>query len=185
MSIDFEIRKLVPRFLYNDKNGHALCKAIQAAFEYVAEVTENGIAIIQDVDAMPEWRLDELAWEYNILYDYSADIEVKREWIRNARDFYALYGTPAGVEKYLEAAFPSANVEEAWKYGGDPFHFRVTVTGQWSEESEDWSRKAINTVKNVRSVLDEILYASITLELPLYTGAGIGGINVGDEIWVY
>ena len=185
MSIDFDVKKLVPRFLYNDKNGHAICMAIQAALEYVADVTEEGIAIIQDVDAMPEWRLDELAWEYNILYDYSAEIDVKREWIRNARQFYSLYGTAAGVEQYLLAAFSAVHVEESWDYGGDPFHFRVTVTGQWSEENEEWSRKAINTVKNVRSVLDEILYASITVDLPAYTSAGIGGINAGEMIWLH
>lgn len=185
MTIEFDIKRLVPRFLYNDKNGYAMCMAIQAAFEYVAEKVEDGIEILQDPDRMPEWRLDELAWEYNILYDYGADIEVKREWIRNARDFYSLYGTPAGVVKYLEAAFHSVNLEEAWQYGGAPYHFRVTVTGEWNEAVDDWAKKAIETVKNVRSVLDEIIFNSGVAEASLNAAAAVAGIDIGVEVWAY
>lgn len=183
--LTFNIEQWVPKFILNDKNGHAIAKAIEVAVRNMSSTVEQGLDCISNVDAMPEWRLDELAWEYNILYDYSADIDVKREWIRNARQFYSLYGTAAGVEQYLLAAFSAVQVEESWEYGGDPYHFRVTVTGQWSEANEEWSRKAINTVKNVRSVLDEILYASITIDLPTYTSAGIGGINAGEMIWLH
>lgn len=178
MTIDFDIRRLVPQFLYSDRNGYALCMAIQAAFEYVAEKVEEGIAILQDVDAMPEWRLDELAWEYNILYDYSADVETKRGWIRNAAQAYSLYGTPAGVMQYLEATFDSVRLEEWWEYEGDPYHFRVTVDGEYNEENEAWAMKAANTAKNVRSVLDEIIFNSGNVTVPMYVGAAVIGVEI-------
>ena len=182
MRIDFDIKRLVPRFIYNDRNGHALCMAIQASMKYVAEKAEEGIAIILDPDKMPEWRLDELAWEYNILYDYTADIEVKREWIKNADDFYALYGTAAGIVKYLQAAFDTVALEESWEYNTDPNHFRVTVTGEWSEQNDEWAKKAVATVKNVRSVLDTIIFNSGGAEIPLYVAAAVCGLDITDEV---
>ncbi len=64
MNITFDIGRLVPRFLYTDKNGYAAAKAIEAAFQYVKDAVEEAISIVKDVDAMPEWRLDELDREY-------------------------------------------------------------------------------------------------------------------------
>ena len=184
MSVEFDISRLVPKFIYKDKNGYALCRAIQAGFEYLAEKAEEGIAIIQDVDQMPEWRLDELAEEYNILYDYSADVEVKREWIKNAPRFSALRGTAAGIVQYLKAKFGNATVEEAWQYGGDPYHFQVTVTGEYNEENDDWAYQAIEAAKNVRSVLDDIVFNSGNAEASLYVAAGICGIEIVDKATV-
>lgn len=184
MTIDFDIKRLVPRFLYDDKNGYAMCMAIQAAFEYVAEKVEEGIAILQDPDRMPEWRLDEMAEEYNILYDYHADIEVKRDWIKNARKSYGLYGKAAGVVQYLEAAFDTVNLEESWEYGGDPFHFRVTVTGEWSEENDEWAKKAVEKAKNVRSVLDNIIFSSGGTETTVKVAAAVCGIDVKETVTV-
>ena len=173
MTIDFDIKRLVPRFLYDDKNGYAMCMAIQAAFEYVAEKVEEGIAILQDPDRMPEWRLDEMAEEYNILYDYHADIEVKRDWIKNARKFFCLYGKAAGVVQYLEAAFDSVTVEESWEYGGDPFHFRVIVTGEWSDVADEWAQ-------NVRSVLDNIIFNAGSTTMDLNIGFAVCGVEIED-----
>ncbi len=181
MKIEFDIKRLVPRFIYDDKNGYAICMAIKTAMKYAAEKAEEGITIILDPDEMPEWRLDELAEDYNILYDYTADIELKREWIKHAEDFYALYGTAAGIVKYLEAAFDSASVEEWFKYGGDPFHFRVNCTGEWSEEAEAWAMKSINSVKNVRSVLDTITFNAGEAEAVVLTGAAVCGVDIAVD----
>lgn len=181
-NITFDIKRLVPRYIYNDKNGYAICKAIERAFQYVAEKVEDGLAILQDPDEMPEWRLDQLAKDYNILYDYTADIEVKRNWIKNATEYYSIYGTAAGIIKYLEAVFDTVSLEEWFEYGADPFHFRVTVTGEWSDEVDDWAKKSIARVKNVRSVLDTIIYNSGGATIPLNVAAAICGIEITDEI---
>ena len=76
----FDVTKYVPQFLLNDKNGYAMAKAIEAGINYMNTACLNGTKLIYDVDTMPEWRLDELAWEYNLVYDYTADIDVKRDW---------------------------------------------------------------------------------------------------------
>ncbi len=157
MNIAFSIKRLVPRFLYNDKTGHAICKAIERAFQMVAEGAQHGLDIIQDPEKMPEWRLDELANELNCVYDYKADVESKRYWIANAVQLYRIYGTPQAIISFLEGAFQTVEVEESWQYDGDPFHFRVIVSGQsYDADKIAWAQKAIEGVKNVRSVLDTV-----------------------------
>lgn len=156
--ISFNIERLVPRFLLTDKNGYALAKAIEHAFQLVAVGAQYGIDIIQDPYKMPEWRLDELAGELGCLYDYSADIDKKRYWIINATYLYTIYGTPYAIYNFLEGYFASILVEEAWEYEGMPYHFRVTVSGSnQSGVSIAWAQKAVSNVKNVRSVLDAII----------------------------
>ena len=91
---ELDITKWVPKFILADKNGYALAKAIEAGLQSANDIVSQGVDCITDVDAMPEWRLDEVAWEYNILYDYDADIATKRKWVSDAVQTYAIYGTP-------------------------------------------------------------------------------------------
>ena len=152
----FDIQKWIPKFVWNDRNGHALAMAINAGLKMLNDSAAEGLKLINDYDAMPEWRLDELAWETNCLYDYNAPIETKRQWIKNALPFYKLYGTPMAIYQYLGSYFDKIDLQENWEYGGEPFHFRVTAEGDWTPENEAWARKAIDTAKNVRSVLDSL-----------------------------
>lgn len=156
----FDITRWVPRFLLNDKNGYALAKAIEAALQMMNDIIDDGVNIVIDYETMPEWRLDELAWETNCLYDYHADVETKRKWIVNAIPYYRLYGTPQAIYKYIGSYFDAIDVEENWIYNGNPYHFRVMVDGVWNPANEAWARKAIDKAKNVRSVLDSLAIGS-------------------------
>lgn len=160
--IDFDIRNLFPEFLLADKNGFAMAKAIGAGLKYMVSHVQTGLKVLQDVESMPEWRLDEIAWELGCLYDHNANIEAKRRWIRDATPLAAALGTPQAIYNYLEGYFDEVELEEYWQYGGEPFHFRVTVSGEWTAENEAWARKAIEASKNVRSILDDFSVGSGT-----------------------
>lgn len=175
---DFNIEQWVPKFILNDTNGYAIAKAIEVAMRTMNSVVAEGLACISDFDTMPEWRLDELAWEYNCLYDYNAYIEVKRDWIKNASRFYLTYGTPAGIVQYLQGVYGSVSVEEASDYGADPYHFRVIVTGEWSQASDEWAQRAVEATKNVRSVLDGIIFNSGSAEILMHVAAAVCGIEI-------
>ena len=153
-----DITKWVPKFLLADKNGYAIAKAMEAGLQYMNDVAAAALALITDCETMPEWRLDELAWEYNLPYDYDADLEVKRNMIRGAYESYRMWGTKTGIENYLKARFSYARIATAWDYWGHAYHFRAELTGSCIAENDTWVKNAIERVKNVRSVLDSVHY---------------------------
>lgn len=158
MKIVFDIERLVPRFILADRNGYAVAKAIERAFQIAAEAAQRGLEIIQDPDKMPEWRLDELAGELGCLYDYNGAVEQKRFWIKNATYLYTIFGTPQAMRNYLEGYLQTVEMEEWWEYEGDPFHFRINMFGDWTTARQAWVTAAVEQLQNVRSVLDGIAY---------------------------
>lgn len=170
--MEFDLNRLVPRFILEDKNGYAMAKAIEAGLKDFLAIAQTGLDTWGNVDEMPVWRLDELAWEYNIPYDYNAETDVKREWIRNVMQLSRLYGTPEGIVQYMGAYFDSAMLQENWEYGGDPFHFRMIFPDSWTPEKVAWATKAIQTVKNIRSLLDSYTFQGKWLQ-NLYAGCAL------------
>lgn len=158
--IDFHIEELTPKFILRDRTGRALAKGIETALKTMCSVVNDGMDAITDVELMPEWRLDELAWETNCLYDYDAEIAQKRRWIADSIPLYRAFGTPSSIVQYLIGYFDDIEVEEWPGYNGSPFHFRVTVSGAWTNKNEAWAQKAITASKNVRSVMDSLAIGS-------------------------
>jgi hypothetical protein len=158
----FDIFQHVPEFILRDKNGYAVARAIEAAINYINDHAKKGLDAIYDVDSMSEERLDEMAWELNCLYEYNGSIEQKREWIREARPLYRIWGTVDALQKYLNGYFENVEVEENWFYGGDPYHFRIFVEGGWNPSTEAWTKNAVERAKNTRSVLDNIAIGCIS-----------------------
>jgi len=177
----FDITRHTPQFILEDQDGYAVAKAIEAGMQAMNDAIEAGVKCITDIDSMPEWRLDEMAWEYNCLYDYHADIAEKREWIKKAITNYKIYGTPQAIVDFLKGRFGEAYVEENWQYSGDPFHFRVTVSGEWTAANNAWAQKAINTAKSLRSVLDEIRFNGGDSEFKVKIGAAAVGVMIEEN----
>ena len=150
----FDVKEIFPDFILADKNGYAMAKAIEAAMRYALSVVQTGLDTLHNVEKMPEWRLDEMARELGCLYDFSADVEAKRHWIRDAGELFSAHGTPQAICNYLQGYFSEVSVEENWMYGGEPFHFRVLVNGNIDGEKANWVKRAVSTAKNVRSVMD-------------------------------
>lgn len=154
--IEVSIRELLPRFLMEDRTGRAMAKAVERALLLAEQAVAQGVDNVLNVDGMPEWRLDEMARELHVLYDYRADIEAKRKWIAGAAGMYRIYGTPEAVLKYIRGMFDDAEIEEWPDYGGQPYHYRINVYGQWTNSKKSWVKKAAETAQNLRSVLDDI-----------------------------
>ena len=176
--MDFDIGALVPRFIMQDRNGHALAKAIEAALKYFLAAVGQGIACVQDVDTMPEWRLDEMAWELNVQwYDNQASASEKRQTIRDAREIYARLGTHDAVVRAVNGVFGQGRLEEWWQYGGSPYHFRVyTPDYDALEERYALFTRMVAVAANVRSVLDGVYYVGADGTATLWPAtAAIGG----------
>lgn len=157
--MNFELRQLFPTFLLADHNGYAMAKAIEAGLRMMCKTVQGGMDALQDVDKMPEWRLDEMAWETGCLYDYNADVAVKRRWVKNAIPYYSLFGTVQAIYEVLDGYFENIVVEESWEYGGEAFHFRVSAEGEWTKEASELLGRIVERAKNVRSILDGLVSA--------------------------
>lgn len=164
-----EMEQLLPEFLRQDRNGAALGAAIEKGLNLFLEAIQAGLELTLDPEKMPEWRLDEMAWELGCLYDYRAELPQKRRIIRDAVPLYAVFGTPDAIYKYLGSYFDRVEVEENWLYGGEDFHFRVSITGGVDARKLTWVREAVEKTKNVRSVFDGA------------AAAGEAGIVIGAE----
>ena len=175
MDITFDIRQIFPKYILNDRNGYALAKAIEKCFRIAAKAAEDGINTILDPDKMPEWRLDELAREYNCLYDFKGTLEQKRGWIKNAPMYFSKHGTPEGIRQYLGVYFGEAQILEWFENNLTAGYFDVQVMGVRSDENEAWIRAAVEKAKNVRSVLNNIIYNGGECEAVILAGAGYGG----------
>lgn len=182
---EFNVVHYVPKFILRDKNGYALAKAIEAGIQMMNDIIETGVAYVNDVDEMPEWRLDELGWEYGILYDSTQDVEVKRQWVAKALELYKEYGTKNALVEYLTAVFDTVKLEEASAYGGSPYHFRLKVDGNYSVSNRDLIYKAIETVGNVRSVCDGITYGAVESNpVVYYAGAAAASWSIVNSATV-
>ena len=157
--IDFRIEEMAPRFLLSDTNGRAMAKAMEAGMKMALEVARRGVEILLDVQAMPEWRLDELAWELNTpWYIHDAGVAAKRSAIQRGESINRRLGTPWAVERVAEMYFGQALVEEWQEYGGEPYHFRVkTANLSAAVANSDIIRELVERTKNLRSVYDGVL----------------------------
>lgn len=175
---NFEIERMLPRFLLQDRNGYALAKAMETLFLKLDEIADKAIASTLDVAHMSEARLDEVAWELNAeWYDWEADIETKRAVIAGAQEFYDRIGTPYAIERAISDVFGTGVIEEWWEYGGEPYHFRVMTTNASAlMENREKFMKLLDIVKNERSELDNIYYYGSSSAAAVYAGTAVTGI---------
>lgn len=168
----FRVEHLVPRFLRNDKNGRAMAKALEAALKYALEAFQRGVDLLTDVDTMPEWRLDELAWELNTpWYVHSAGVSAKRSAILSGESVNRRLGTPWAVATVAKMYFGSSSVIEWQEYDGEPFHFQVTTSNLSAVTNNSAIfRELILRTKNARSVFDGVIVNPSAPNPVLYAG---------------
>ncbi len=156
-SVDFT--HLLPAPLKNDETMLALGQAIAAELQYNIQFAKFAI-IYARIDELDEMTLDILAKDFNVeWYDFDADINEKRRIIKECISVHRYKGTKYAVKTALEGIYKSADVQEWFQYGGEPYHFKVVIYDNTSttEKLLDVFRK-IKYYKNLRSKLDETVF---------------------------
>lgn len=182
--IQVDIRHLVPEFLLCDKNGFALAKAIEKGLQIFLEVIQEGIETATDLEKMPEWRLDEVAWALNVGWfdpDYSE--EEKRKTLLQSMNVYRALGTKSAVQTAISAIYQDTVVSEWWEYGGEPYHFRILLDSTYENVDAEKHKRVLEKVefyKNLRSVLDAVEYYNTGGSAVMYSGAAFLGCEVSD-----
>lgn len=173
--------KLLPQFMRDDPAVRGLAEGLNKIIPRLAKETST-LSTWDSIDALTEAELDELAFELNILwYDSTANIDVKRDLVKNSDKVYQHLGTKWAVENVIKSYFGDGYIEEWFEYGGDPGHFIVHSTNpSVSNEKVAEFLYILSKVKRASAKLD---YVSIDLTGQLVLAAGVGLHETGFETY--
>lgn len=166
---------LLPASISGDANVIAAASAIDGELQKVTALIPETVLIAR-IDVLPEKVLDLLAWQWHIdFYEpVGFGVEKKRAVIKNSIAWHRKKGTPWAVAQVVSATFDTADIQEWFTYGGDPYHFRIkTIDNLPDGEAYTLLKRAIDTAKNTRSWLDKI-----TIQHDVTFGDGHGGTGL-------
>ncbi|PWK16054.1 phage tail protein I [Tumebacillus permanentifrigoris] len=179
--LDIHLLELVPPNLRRDSDVEALAEAINQQLLAITQAIPT-VAILQSLDSLSAEMVDELAWQFHVdFYDPTLPIEQRRELVKKSLAWHRRKGTPAAVEELITTLFGEGHVEEWFDYGGAPFSFRVHTNNKsvTQERALEFTR-AVNSVKNARSILEKVVVGD-SENFPLYYG---GAIHIGDNLTI-
>ena len=167
---DIEFIKLLPQFMHNDAAVSGLASGVGEIVRDLAESVEL-LSTWDHIDELSESELDELAWELNVQwYDFDANIEVKRNIIKDSDKVYQRLGTKWAVENIINTYFGDGYIEEWFEYEGEPGHFRVFSSNpSLNNERLAEFLNVLNKVKRASAKLDGI-FISLTGQMPMTAG---------------
>lgn len=152
------ITDILPYCLKQDEFVIALSEAFEIEMKKLSEERER-ISNLQDFNNLDEKLLDYLAYQKHVdFYLPGLPIETKRELLKNSTFTHKIKGTRQAVESLITTVFGEGTVEEWYEYGGEPYHFKVQTESESATNVQAAEFvQAINTVKNARSIFDNIV----------------------------
>lgn len=157
--MELNLPEQAPRLLREDRTGRAILKCMEHGLKELLQAIQSSQKLLYDVRTMPEWRLDELAWEYNVLwYDASADIETKREWILKASEIVPKIGTELAIDALIDAIYGQHEILNYTDFGGVLHSFMLTVSEPKGEYARHWSNAVLKKVLPLRCTFDGLGY---------------------------
>lgn len=178
-----------PYTLARDDDKRKLAESISDSIAQLMTDTDKA-AIFTRIDDLDEPLLDILAADLKVdWYDYEGTIEEKRKTIRECIDVHRYKGTKYAVETALKGVYENVMVSEWFEYGGEPYHFKVTIYDSTNDvEKRSRILDKIKCYKNLRSVLDDVVFMiGSSAEMPLKVGIKVGAIykRIGSEVKMY
>lgn len=128
----------------------------------IEKINPDLLLIYPAIDRLNEQLIDYLAVQMHVdEYDDTANLEVKRQQVKQSFLLHRLKGTRYAVQKAVSTVYQSAKVEEWPEYSGEPYHFRVTgITAPMNEiKTINKLVRLINAYKNTRSWLDYVQFS--------------------------
>lgn len=171
---DYKIRDNLPSSI-DRQNIRDLAEVLDVKLQEINAMSEL-ILLYPRIDELPENLIDALAEQFHVdFYDAEMSLQQKRTVVKNSIAWHRRKGTPSVVEEMVQTVFESAHVEEWFEYGGEPYHFRVTLITAPLTDKAVLERlvDAINKTKNVRSWLEYVQF-SRPMEQTMYIGGTTG-----------
>lgn len=149
---------ILPNSILTDPQIAAAAKALDTELQAVTNATIETLHLPR-FDELPETVVDLLAWQWHVdFYEpIDMDIDTKRRLVKESIAWHRMKGTPAAIEAVASVAFDTTTVKEWYEYGGKPYYFKiVTEDVTTDKDTLNSLRRAVDSVKNVRSWLEEI-----------------------------
>ena len=144
---DVTYMSLPPNF--QTEENHALGYAFDRQIKKLMEAAKN-IPVWTNLDNIPEKYFDYIAASIKAPY-YSSqyDAETRKGILKSAFQVYMFAGTCRGVEELISRVFLGAALFVPWyEYGGEAFHFRISVHGS----------PVRDTLNKFREILKRVIY---------------------------
>ena len=151
---------IMPPNLLADKKIYNVCLALDSTLKSISDEC-NIPSLIHNIDRLDSEFIDLLAYQFHVdFYDEALSLDIRRELVKKSIDYHMRKGTPYAMDGVVGLVFPDGVVEENWEYGGESYHFRVNniTVGMAGPKTLEQLMRAIDSVKNVRSTLDEIIF---------------------------
>ena len=162
---------LLPGVLAQDEGMRQLAEVTAKDIDGMIELA-NMANIFSRIQELDEEMLDLLAEMLNVdWYETDADVETKRTQIESSWYVHRKRGTKAAVVQAFKDVWQESSVSEWWEYGGQPYHFRVSIAGELTPENIERCTRILEKVKNARSMLDAVEYMAEKADVHLYTAA--------------
>lgn len=147
---------IMPANLLADKKVKDAAEAIDRELAKTTAFIREDL-LIPRIDELPEKLIDLLARQWHVdFYEYNTPtLPQKRAAVKKSVDWHRHKGTPYAVKEIIRLMVgDAAGIKEWFEYGGDPYHFRITITGDDYTYDEPTIYKAVRSVKNTRSWCD-------------------------------
>lgn len=149
---------ILPGNLLEDAQVYAAAKSLDDELQRVTMACRE-VLHLPRLDELPEAVLDLLAWQWHVdFYEpVGMDVETKRRLVKKSIAWHRIKGTPAAIEAVASAAFDKTTIKEWYEYGGKPYYFKIITEDVTTDKDVlNRLRRAVDSVKNTRSLLEEI-----------------------------
>lgn len=139
----------------------------------IEKINPDLLLIYPAIDSLNEQLIDYLAVQMHVdEYDDTADLDIKRQQVKQSFLLHRLKGTKYAVQKAVSTVYQSAKVEEWPEYSGEPYYFRVAGITAPMNETKTINKlvRLINAYKNTRSWLDYVQFNRLYRQTFLFGG---------------
>lgn len=154
------LEKLAPGVLTSSKKNKEILEVLEKLIQKHILDNMKYLVFYDRIDTMSAEELDAVAEELHIdFYDYTLDIEKKREACKSSFAIHSIKGTPAAVKKVLNIFFRNSALEQWYEYGGEPGYFKVKIDGKVPANLQEIALK-IEDAKKKSQHLEKIIFSS-------------------------
>ncbi len=149
--------------------GYALDRQLKKFHELA-----NRVTVWSDLDNVNPKYYDNLAMTIRAPY-YKSEYtdEQKLALIKSALRTRRFAGTKKAIEELLQHTFEDSEFISWQDYGGEPYHFKIVLSDEPTEEGKKLFNTMLKRVKAARSIIDEVEINKKKINAPIYIGIGL------------